>query len=116
MPPPPHDKTAQWPKRPALALILDCILLTTAVIGANGLLLLLAWLGREHRELDNGARYLIAIGPANALIALLSLACTPIYKRLSRRRSAREHILLSVLIPVMATVAYAVVLMMKDTS
>jgi hypothetical protein len=93
------------------ALVADFAIILAVVVGTNALLFALANHERQQGNVDFGWRCLIAVGPANVVIGVLSGACTPLFKRLSGRQSAREHIVLSVAIPVVATIWYAFVLM-----
>ena len=90
-----------------MAAAIDLAVILAAVAVANGALM---WRLQVASETDQ-SWYFILFGPANAIVAVSCLACTPIFRRLSRGTPARIHVTLSIAIPVSVIVCWALFFM-----
>jgi hypothetical protein len=92
-------------RKPSLTgTVVDFAILLGCVIFVNAVVLVLQW---RARDIDRSA-YFILFGPANAAVAVLALAFTPLVTRWNHGVSAKAHVTLSLLVPVAAIVFWAV--------
>ena len=94
-------KRSLWPA------IIDSMAIVVALAFVNAVMLLLTFCASE---IDRGA-YVIFYGPANAAVAVIALASTPLVKRLSPDLSGKMHVGISLLLPAVVIVALAVLFM-----